>query len=302
MHTDPILITGSHRSGTTWTGKMLDLSDETGLIYEPFNPDLSICQPHFRYWYTYVCSENEDLYTPCIEKCLNFRYPPSLAIGNMGSYKQWRQYLGDKYRFLKYGLLNRRPLFKDPISLFSAEWLYKKFDMRVVVLIRHPAAFVGSLKKAGWTFPFEDFLHQPLLMRDHLLEFEEDIRSFSEDERDIVDQGILLWNIIQHVIRKYRSEYEDSWIFLRHEDLSYNPVITFKALYDNLGLKFTPVIRSQILEYSRGGDNQESELKRNSRSNIWSWQNRLTQEEIERVKQGTQEISKAFYSEEDWSK
>jgi hypothetical protein len=74
------------------------------------------------------------------------------------------------------------PLIKDPIALFAAEWLADVFGVRVVVLIRHPAAFAASLKRLNWTHPFGDFLAQPLFMRDLLAPFEEDIRRFAAAE------------------------------------------------------------------------------------------------------------------------
>ena len=33
----PILLTGSHRSGTTWAANIIQLSNELSLIMEPFN-------------------------------------------------------------------------------------------------------------------------------------------------------------------------------------------------------------------------------------------------------------------------
>ena len=35
--THPILVTGAHRSGTTWVGKMLAADADTGYISEPLN-------------------------------------------------------------------------------------------------------------------------------------------------------------------------------------------------------------------------------------------------------------------------
>ena len=34
----PVLISGSHRSGTTWVGMILDKAPGTFYIHEPFNP------------------------------------------------------------------------------------------------------------------------------------------------------------------------------------------------------------------------------------------------------------------------
>jgi len=37
----PILVTGMHRSGTTWVGRMLAASREAVYFHEPLNPDCS---------------------------------------------------------------------------------------------------------------------------------------------------------------------------------------------------------------------------------------------------------------------
>ena len=33
----PILVTGSHRSGSTWTGRIISAAPHVGYIHEPFN-------------------------------------------------------------------------------------------------------------------------------------------------------------------------------------------------------------------------------------------------------------------------
>jgi len=61
---NPILVTGSHRSGTTWVGKILALSPEVGYIQEPFHPrhNMAICNAVFENCFTYICKENEERY------------------------------------------------------------------------------------------------------------------------------------------------------------------------------------------------------------------------------------------------
>lgn len=58
----PILITGSQRSGTTWTEKMLGLSKETGYIHEPFDIDLnSGCSKlKLTHWFPYIPTNDVD--------------------------------------------------------------------------------------------------------------------------------------------------------------------------------------------------------------------------------------------------
>ncbi len=36
----------------------------------------------------------------------------------------------------------------------SAEWLAKTYNINVVVLIRHPAAYIYSMKRMKWGFNF----------------------------------------------------------------------------------------------------------------------------------------------------
>jgi len=94
--------------------------------------------------------------------------------------------------YATYPAKNIRPLIKDPIALFSAGWLYKRYNVQPIVMIRHPAAFCGSLKVANWPHPFSHFLEQPLLMETHLYPFKEEIERFAAEEMDIVDQAVLL--------------------------------------------------------------------------------------------------------------
>ena len=60
---NPILLTGSHRSGSTWTGKMLAFSNEIAYIHEPFNLNHNpgIFKARFENWFPYIFHGNEHL-------------------------------------------------------------------------------------------------------------------------------------------------------------------------------------------------------------------------------------------------
>lgn len=113
-------------------------------------------------------------------------------------------------------------LLKDPLALLSAGWLHERYGMRVVCMIRNPLAFVGSLKKAGWTFDFHNLSRQEELMRDVLYPFGEEIRRACEEPGDLVEGGALTWNVLHHVILAYQERYP-SWAFVRYEDLAADP-------------------------------------------------------------------------------
>ena len=67
-------------------------------------------------------------------------------------------------------------------------------NCRIVVTVRHPAAFASGLKRLGWSFDFSDLLRQPLLMRDHLDPFRDAMTS--DELQRVVGQAGLLWKMI----------------------------------------------------------------------------------------------------------
>lgn len=304
----PVLVTGAHRSGTTWVGRMLAASPSVGYVYEPFNVNCSkeLHHGNFRNWFQYVCEENEKDYLNVIEDSLDFRYDPWRALMSLRTPLDVKLAIKRYFNFRNYRKAALRPLIKDPIAIFSAEWLSSKFDLDVLVLIRHPAAFAGSLRIGGktWEHDFRNFLNQPLLMRDILHPFESEIRAAAYGRPDIVDQAILLWNLIYFNVLRYRREHPE-WNYIRHEDLSRNPIGGFKTLYETLGLEFGEHERSVVARHSyrRSGNEDLPVLKsvhRDSLSNILAWKERLSATEISRIKAGTRQISREFYSEEEW--
>ena len=72
----PILVTGSHRSGSTWVGQMLAAGSEVGYIREPFSVlhRPGVLDMRFPYWFPYICAENEGPYVAPVRDMLAFRY------------------------------------------------------------------------------------------------------------------------------------------------------------------------------------------------------------------------------------
>lgn len=214
-----------------------------------------------------------------------------------------RQVLREYYTFRRYRNSNMRPLVKAPIAIFSAEWLAQTFDMDVIVLVRHPAAFAGSLKRLNWKFNFLNFLGQHQLMKDHLYPFEADIRAQIEKEHDIIDQAALLWRLIYHMVVQYQRNHDD-WVFVRHEDISREPLCGFQTLFDTLNIELSENVRTTLEEYTDTSNPSSAPhwnfLKLDSASNIWNWKHRLTVSEVDRIRTQVEDISNVFYRDEDW--
>ena len=77
----PILVTGAHRSGTTWVGAMLTLSPRIGLIHEPFSPITppGVSSAPFDRFFRYVTAENEGPYVEPFERTARFPVRPAAA-------------------------------------------------------------------------------------------------------------------------------------------------------------------------------------------------------------------------------
>jgi len=301
----PILVTGSHRSGSTWVGQVLSQSKELGYMHEPFNPIYpSVKTAPIDIWFLYISQHNGKAYKEYFQKVLNWDYQSLKrlsGIGNSFQAKMWLKYMGI---FSKNRSAGKVPLMKDPIAFFSAPWLASEFDMQVVSLVRHPAAFVYSLKRKNWNFPFKHLLQQTELMQDWLEDFREDIGRLAAEKKDIIEQAVLFWRLLYSVQLKFQEKYPH-WSYLKHEDLSMKPEAEFERLFEALGLDYSAEIRDYVKKSSSsenpgGTTGAEEQLKRDSAANTKYWKAKMTSAEIEKVKELTKDIWPSFYGEADW--
>jgi hypothetical protein len=300
VSTKPILVTGAHRSGTTWVGKMLALAPGVGYVHEPFNPRFSAGA--FDRYFTVVTQENETRYAPELERALTFRYELVPRLRRRRRPKDVARALRDFGRVERLRWRHPRPLMKDPIALLSAEWLAQRFGMDVVVLIRHPAAFASSLKRLGWRHSFATFLDNGRVP-EVIKPYEEEIRAQAQEPGDDLAQAALLWRLLYNAVASYRERH-DEWVFLRHEDVSLEPVGSFERLYEQLGLEITDAAREEIGRASSSGNPSAPPtphaVELDSAASLGRWRDELTREEIATLRERTSDVWPRFYSDEDW--
>ena len=309
MQDKHILVTGSHRSGTTWVGNTIAEHPGISYIHEPFNVENP--NPFFGYkfntWFYYVQGTDQE------EKIYN----SFSRLFNPISSPFWRGINACRYnkldiltpmRFFKHlmiGILNpNRKLIKDPIAIMSAEWLYNAFDLKVICMIRNPLAFCGSLKKANWGFPFEHLMRQKGLVSSYLSEFEEVLKVYSAESPDIVDQACQIWNIIYFIVNKFERSHPD-WYFIKHEELAQDPIEGFNKIFRYIGISMNPEIEASIEKHTSSSNPIESDSKIwgfqsiDAKGSLTSWKSRLTSFEIERVISQTSDIAENFYQLQD---
>jgi Sulfotransferase family len=303
----PILVTGGHRTGTTWVGKMLAAGGQAAYISEPLNvlhrPGL--LNSSVKQWYTYICIENESEYLPAFQGALSYRYHLWAAIKSLRSRRDVLRIGRDAGIYITGRLRRQRPLLKDPFAVFSIPWFIDRLGCQVVVTVRHPAAFASSLKRLGWNFDFANLLAQPLLMRDLLESYRTEMEEVLKTPDDVIAQASLLWRIVYQTVASYRERFPGIHL-ASHEDFSLQPVDCYRDLYAALGLDFTRRAEKIILSSSSSENPKEAvkgaihAVRLDSAANLNNWKHRLTPDEIERVCQLTAGAAAQYYPDEGW--
>lgn len=305
-----VLVTGSHRSGTTWVGKVLASGPRSYYLQEPFNPNnaSSKLPMTMTYWFQRLRDRDDSVERDAFRRMFDLNIPwPS---GSLRDFRYIAALPKSTAIAVREKIRARRARFivmKDPIALLSADWLARNFGALPVVLIRHPAAFVSSIRIKGWYFDFNNLLLQPDVIDEFFPEERETIERTAKCQfQDIISEGAIQWRLVHKVILKFRSDFAD-WQFVRHKDISIDPHVQFAALFQKLGIPFTQRVQRYLNTTSRAAGTDyiaestpESDVARDSAENVRVWKHRLSRAEIERIRAITGEVSTAFYSDSEW--
>jgi Sulfotransferase family len=311
----PILLTGMHRSGGSWVAKMIEGGGGVVHVNEPFNrrhpPGLTpgILRVPPPRAYQHVGPHNEAEHLAGFRDMLDLRYGLAAELrANHGVYDLVK---AAKYQaaFVLGRARGLRPLIDDPYMVFAAEWLAERLDCRVVMLVRHPAGIVSSLKRIGdgWADNLPDIASQPELVRRYLSSYATELERAAGQPLDPVAHGALLWLLIHSAIAQQVARHPE-FIVVRYEDLAGDPLPQFRDLYGRLGLDFNARAEKAVRAGSMAGDaSRRSAWGRvgmartayqpmESKANAWAWRERLTTREITDVIGVTRPVASQFYS------
>jgi hypothetical protein len=298
-----ILVTGSHRSGSTWVGRTIAQHPRLRYVHEPFNVEHPNWQMNLKLneWFADYESSGQ-------KQEIRDAFDFLLQAGPLEYATQSCRAAGldliTPIRFSRYlvsrSLLKPRILIKDPIALLAAGWLHETYNLQVVCIIRSPLAVIASLKKAGWDYGFENLRQREELMQGWLSPFTEEINQRCDRESDFIDRVSLLWNIFHYRIWQYQQLYP-SWIFVKYEDIAANPVVAFQKIFDSLGLEMSQKISTYITNYTSSKNQAKTHSTdyepRDAQEALVAWKQRLSPEECDRVTSATQEIATLFYKD-----
>ncbi|PIW45394.1 MAG: hypothetical protein COW18_11690 [Zetaproteobacteria bacterium CG12_big_fil_rev_8_21_14_0_65_54_13] len=288
----PILVTGTHRSGTTWFGSMLAAS---GIwhVHEPFAPYKGL----WHEWFSYAKAEGS---SPEIDRLMR----ELLA----GRHKEALQMPWVDHALMPLRLLPQpvhRVLIKDPIACLMSEYLTRHFDMETFVLFRHPAAFVESVNRLGWPQcgGIDSFLANEEIMGDFLHPFRELMESVSSDGEGVRSAAVMhgclnrvLWDFVQ------RNDAMHSYLF---EDLCELPMETFQQIFGVAGLSYGERIREKHLSMCFADTDsayRTHEVRRSSNRQAHGWREHMSGEDMAIIREVWEAFDIPLYrNASDWS-
>jgi hypothetical protein len=150
-------------------------------------------------------------------------------------------------------------------------------------------------------------LAQPLLMRDLLGPYEDELRAMA-DSPDPVAAAALLWRVTYDALGDLDARQPGLLHLRRYEDLATNPEAGFRELYELCGLAWTERARKRIVwattDHGRAKDQRTwtGVLSRtafrpmDSRSALGSFRDRLSQQEIDLVHEITATVAARYYA------
>lgn len=311
----PILVTGAPRSGSTWLGNVLSLAPNVGFVHEPFNQHCSqgLCRADFPHSFVHVTEANEALYLEPMRDTLAWRFSPGAELRAIPGRtdpqppRAIARLVRDYAYFEQMRRKGARMVIKDPIALFSADWIARRFGAKVVVIVRHPAGFVASMRAAGFVMNFEAFCRQPSLMEGRLAPFADEIRAAAPTLSPSIEANTLLWRILHHHVALLQQEHPD-WVFVRHEDLSRDPVAAFPPLFERLGLPFTADVEAGLAQFTSDQPaigrfslfGTRRRTMRSSEASVHAYRSRLSPEEIAAIQRLAAPLWEHFYDASDW--
>ena len=213
-----ILLAGSGRSGTTWLSNLLTAMPATQPIFEPMwpvnNPAIRRItgwdgsNPRVRGFYLAPDKEHPE-WDPILEDILSGRC---------------RNYWTDKYR---HTWAPKRFLIKEIRANMMMGYIYRKFQPRIIYLVRHPCSVIMSRLTLPdpWVASVQDLLTQEDLVEDHLRPWLKDI----EKEKGVLGAHAVWWAVENRIAQGQLAAIPHIRVFF--EDIAASPDLIKTQIY-----------------------------------------------------------------------
>jgi len=306
--TNWVFVTGVIRSGTTFTGKILSIPLVVDYIHEPFNTGCGMEGMNRRYRYvrpepdtpemerlhsltTDLFDYNFDLQTVYHEEDPWYRSLAKTIVGSRGPF-----YL----RLAKANPFHTASIIKDPTGSMMANYLYHRFDVQPVVVLRHPVSLVASFRRLGWWPTSDKLLEQSALVHDHFTNARVKPSRIDSPLPDHIEDSCLHWCLVNQVLLDWAERHD--WTVVRHETLCDHPLSTFRQLYRTLELPWSRFVDRKVRKLTTGpsaqaDNNQVQDFRRDSGSIFETRLQSISKARRREIYEVTKEVALRVYSE-----
>lgn len=306
-----IFVTGVIRSGSTFVGNVLSLPLEVDYIHEPFNP---VCgMPGMKSFYRYMKAslDTKEMldYHELTKSIFNYDLTLRNPISSKDSWlrKSAKKVFGGRgsfyLRFAKLNLFHKAAVIKDPTGNLLSEYLYEHFQVKPVIVIKHPTSFIASLKRVNWWPQLNEINDQPHLIEDY---FAEETEFINRDYSDRLLGSAAYWRATYKVLLQQASQYPN-WQVIIIEELSQNPVANFHQLYRDLDLPWSNRVEQKIIALTQQKNSAKAragvvqDLQRNSSEIFQHHRDSLSINERRAIFQIVRDVALQIYSRESFN-
>ncbi len=270
MSGPPILVLSLPRSGSSWAGEILGSAPNSLYLREPMTQSNLASDK----------SQPAEIYIDPIEPLQDYQQFADMTFYGIPKFQ--RDIVIKPKQWSLFERKTRRLVIKE-VNPLACDWLLQRYRPLVIFLVRHPAAVALSYLKLGWVnINIKNmFFSNQRLINGSLKQWKTHLEAISSDfwER----QGAMQGAVLRFAFDKLRI-YQDCRI-IRYEDLCSEPMKVFQGLFDFTCLSWNEEIKQLIVKRSAGGDqNQPYSTSRNSGSMINSWREKLSNKELNRLK------------------
>lgn len=278
------IVCGLHRSGTTYVGKLLQQAG-VKVVHEPLNERFGMRGVPIAYPYV---DDVDNEYASLLDDAVIFRRTWNkdvTYIKAQGLRKRMYQVLGGRSG-VRWGMLRLRSLLhlmpakvclKDPFMSLATPYLVKHHKLKVLCMVRHPAAIHCSTAKQAWRFDIANLHKQKKLVQDFASDIPE--RHWQLAEEHAAASIAILWKLMLRV-NQYVEKNSSLLKLITHEDLCVSPLPVVNQICSHLSIPLSAGVEAFVLENSQGNrveakDGKTHDFKRNSKLLADAWRNKI---------------------------
>ena len=243
--TNPLILAGMPRTGTSWAGKALGFARGYTYFREPDNFDhVEGATGDFPFLYVTAGDADHEAYRRHMERALSGEIAtPFTMKEDAGPLLSWlpqrrRNQLGKRFPILY--AVRSNLVAKLVNSNLALDWILGRFpDAWILYIFRHPCGQFASFQRQGWEPRPERYLQDATVLSEHLAPFEDTIRRAAT----FWERAGAQWGLINRIVYQQALQ-QDRLAMIPYEWLCSDPVVRFKEIYAWAGLEWNEAVEN----------------------------------------------------------